>query len=85
MEKDFTGWHQLKTQLQAEHCAPTFQQREIWWGCIGLNLGHEMDGKGQSYQRPVLIVRKFNPHIFYGVPLTTDPNQGKPILFPHKF
>jgi hypothetical protein len=34
-----------------------------------------MDGKNQFYNRPVLIVRKFNSHIFFGVPLTTKMNK----------
>ena len=51
---------------------------------MGVNIGHEMDGKNQFYNRPVLIVRKFNPHIFFGVPLTTKikPN---PYYFPIRF
>ncbi len=71
MEKDFAGWQQLKSRLNATDHLPTFQQREIWWCSIGVNVGHELDGKNQLYSRPVLIVRKFNRHIFIGVPLTT--------------
>ena len=32
----------------------------------------------------VLIVRKFNPHIFFGVPLTTKIKQN-PYYFPMRF
>ena len=39
---------------------------------MGVNVGHAMDGKNQFYHRPVLIVRKFNPHLFFGVPLTSS-------------
>jgi hypothetical protein len=35
-----------------------------------------MDSKNQFYNRPVLIMRKFNPHIFFGVPLTTKIKQN---------
>lgn len=75
MEKDFTGWHRLKAELHAEHNAPTFQQREVWWCCVGVNIGDEVDGKSECYHRPVLIVRKFNRKIFLGVPLTTQIKQ----------
>ena len=56
----------------------------MWWCSVGVNIGHEMDGKHQFYHRPVLIVRKFNLHIFFGVPLTTKikPN---PYYFPMRF
>ena len=72
MDKDFTAWHELKARLHANHHSPTIQEREIWWCSIGVNIGHEMDGKNRHYQRPLLVVRKFNPHIFFGVPLTTQ-------------
>lgn len=77
MEKDFAGWHQLKSQLHTEHRAPTFQEREVWWCSVGVNIGHEVDGKSQLFSRPVLIVRKFNRHIFLGVPLTTQIKENR--------
>ncbi len=76
MEKDFTDWHLLKSNLHSQSQAPTFQQREIWWCSIGLNIGYEADGKSELFSRPVLIVRKFNRHIFLGVPLTTKIKQN---------
>lgn len=72
MEKDFDGWHRLKEELDLLHRPPTFQQREIWWCSIGVNIGHEANGKSRLCNRPVLIVRKFNAHIFLGGPLTTQ-------------
>ncbi len=54
MQKDFPGWHRQKEQLHAQHQTPTFQEREIWWCSVGMNIGHEMDGKNQFYNRPVL-------------------------------
>jgi hypothetical protein len=56
MQKDFPGWHRQKEQLHAQHHTPTFQEREIWWCSVGVNIGHEMDGKNQFYNRPVLMV-----------------------------
>ncbi len=77
MEKDFNKWNDLKQKLDKEHRAPTFKEREIWWCSIGVNVGHEENGKNQLYNRPVLIVRKFNNHIFLGVPLTTKIKENK--------
>lgn len=70
--KDFTQWHDLKTTLNARQDAPTFQQQEIWWCSFGANVGHETDGKSTLFSRPILIIRKFNAHIFWGTPLTTQ-------------
>src|SRR4030095_356373 len=48
MQKDFPGWHRQKEQLHAQHQTPTFQEREIWWCSVGVNIGHEMDGKNRE-------------------------------------
>jgi hypothetical protein len=54
MQKDFPGWHRQKAQLHAQHQTPTFQEREIWWCSVGVNIGHEMDGK--RFRRKFLCV-----------------------------
>lgn len=71
MEKHFDQWNDLKKHLDTTQKMPTFKQKEIWWCSIGLNIGHEENGKNQFFNRPVLVVRKFNNNIFLGVPLTT--------------
>ncbi len=63
--KDFDGWIDLKKLLSSKN-PPTFQEREIWWCSIGINVGFEIDGKNDKYLRPVLIFRKFNKNIFFG-------------------
>jgi mRNA interferase MazF len=72
MEKDFDNWNCLKHHLNIKPNNPTFQNREIWWCSIGVNVRHEIDGKGELFSRPVLIVRKLNSRTFLGVPLTTQ-------------
>lgn len=72
MQKDFDNWKRLKARLNERDRFPTFRQREIWWFSVGVNVGHEEDGKGSFASRPVLIVRKFNRRLFWGVPLTTQ-------------
>lgn len=70
--KDFDGWHPCKTWINQSKTRPTIRQREIWWCSIGVNVGVEQDGKNSLYERPVLIVRKFNHRHFLGTPLTTQ-------------
>ncbi len=72
MKKDFENWHKVKIESQARHSPPTFEEREVWWCRVGVNIGDEEDGKGSNFNRPVLIIRKFNKKIFWGVPLTTQ-------------
>jgi mRNA interferase MazF len=70
MSKDFDSWNIIKKDTDAENHVPLFREREIWYFSIGENIGHEQCG-GKQFTRPVLIVRKFNPRLFWGVPLTT--------------
>lgn len=44
---------------------------EVWMSSLGLNIGYEQDGSGKGYSRPVLIVHKFNNHMFWSIPLST--------------
>ena len=76
MEKDFTNWHELKTNLQKWESGPYFSEREIWLCSVGLNLGHEEDGKGDRFLRPVIIFKKFTPDVFWAIPLTSSKNTG---------
>ena len=54
----------------------------MWWCSIGVNLGHEQDGKGTYFNRPVLVIKKFNNRLFWGVPLTTQIKDNK---YYHRF
>ena len=56
---------------------------------LGKNIGYEQNGSGDSFSRPVLIIKKFNNQMFLCVPLSTkqkdfdfyynyiDPNNQK--------
>jgi len=70
--KKFNEWNTLKKSLNAKDTVPNFKEREIWWCSLGVNVGHEQDGKNAECSRPVLIVKKFNKRLFWGVPLTTQ-------------
>lgn len=82
--KDFEGWNRVKQQLDTHHTIPVFHEREIWWCSIGMNIGFEMYGKGEVFSRPVLIIKKFSPSTFLGVPLSTKVKNNEyyhPITF----
>lgn len=48
-----------------------FHEREIWWCSIGVNLGQEEDGKNALFERPVLVLKKFNNRICWVLPMST--------------
>lgn len=77
MAKDFDNWNIQKKTINASESVPTILEREIWWCRLGVNIGHEQDGKGMQAQRPVLIVKKFNQKICWAIPLTTQIKENK--------
>jgi len=77
MGKDFQGWHGLKSSIDDRRFIPFFREREIWWCSIGANVGVEEDGKNCLFERPVLIFRKFNREMFWGLPMTSGQKVGK--------
>ena len=54
-----------------------FYAREIWWCSAGLNIGVEADGKNENYERPFLIIKKFNADMVWVLPLTTQEKINK--------
>jgi len=77
MEKDFKKWHQEKEVLHKDKERIFFHEREVWWSYLGVNIGFEQDGKGENFERPVVIFKKFNNEIFWAIPLTTKNKKGK--------
>jgi mRNA interferase MazF len=75
--KDFDTWNQNKKILDSLEKEIFFHDREVWWCKLGVNVGFEQDGKGDRFARPILIVKKFNNQIFWGVPLSTKIKKTK--------
>ncbi len=77
MEKDFDNWNNLKKDLSTKKSDVFFHEREIWFCSLGKNIGYEEDGKNELFERPVLVIRKFNNDIFLAIPLTSSKKEGK--------
>ena len=77
MEKNFDEWNTLKKKLEQKEKFPSFEEREIWWTSIGINVGDEICGKNEHASRPILILKKFNNHFFFAVPLSSKQKQNK--------
>lgn len=72
--KDFDSWNEVKKlqEIKDRSACPIFiKEREIWWLSLGLNIGDEEDGKGKFFERPILVIRKFNNKLFWGCALST--------------
>jgi mRNA interferase MazF len=69
MQKDFDRWNEIKKQLAHVPAAAFPKNGEVWMCTLGKNLGREQNGGSQDFSRPVLVIKKFNNEIFWGVPL----------------
>ena len=47
------------------------KEGEVYWCSLGENIGDEENGKGYNFRRPVLVFKKFNNSIFWGIPMST--------------
>jgi len=77
MRKNFQSWHNKKTTINEAKKRPFFHEKEIWWCSLGVNVGFEQDGGGEDFLRPVIVFRKFNNEIFWGIPLTHTQKKTK--------
>lgn len=84
MIKDFKKWHDKKTKVDQIKERPFFHEREIWFCYLGINIGFEQDGSGEDFQRPVLIIKKFNNEVCWVVPLSKTEKRNK-YYFAFKF
>lgn len=81
MQKDFDGWGVQKQKIHFEGEAPFCHEREVWWCALGTNVGFEQDGTGKNYDRPVVILKGFNKHVFFCVALTGRKREGAFYLY----
>jgi len=75
--KDFDKWNRLKKKLNKRKIKFFYKEREVRWCSVGINIDKEIDGKRESFSRPVLIIKKINRHTCLIVPFTGTNKEGK--------
>ncbi len=68
----FVKWTKVKIRIHFSKKEIYFREGEIWWASLGINVGHEEEGKNDSFERPVLVLKKFNEHTLWTIPLTSQ-------------
>ncbi|MDD5721069.1 MAG: type II toxin-antitoxin system PemK/MazF family toxin [Candidatus Pacebacteria bacterium] len=73
MEKDFDNWNNLKKLIHKKEVNDefNFHPGDVWWTTLGINIGKEINGKNETFERPVLILKVINKHTLYVLPLTS--------------
>jgi mRNA interferase MazF len=79
--KDFDKWNYIKKKTDLVSKEMIIDEGDVWWCRFGLNIGDEVLGKGDSFNRPTLIVKKFSKNVFWGVPLTLKKKNGSWYLY----
>lgn len=77
MLKGFHSWTILKEQIEFSEKKIYANKREIWWCSLGENVGTELCGKNELYERPVLVLKVFNAETIKILPLTSKKRVGK--------
>jgi mRNA interferase MazF len=72
----FKEWTKLKIRIHVNDKLFYFREKEIWWASLGANIGFEQNGKNENYERPIMVVRKFNKDVLWALPLTTKFREG---------
>lgn len=75
--KDFDSWNELKKKIEEEKNTPDRfpKESEVWMSSLGKNIGYEQNGSGDNFSRPILIIKKFNNHMFWVIPLSTKQKE----------
>ena len=73
MDKDFDAWNKNKKELENAPIKKYVHPKEIWWCSLGVNLGAEIDGKNENFERPVIVIKVYNKETMVILPITTKP------------
>ena len=69
-------WNEQKKVLAVTQKKILFKEGDIWWCSLGLNIGTESYGKGETFRRPVLIIKKLSGDACITLPLTSKQKIG---------
>jgi mRNA interferase MazF len=77
-KKDFDGWNKNKKDINKQDARPKrFKKGEIWWVSCGVNVGTEIDGKGNLFLRPFIVLKKNDTKSAICVPLTSRISKAR--------
>lgn len=75
MSDHFDEWNNVKKETDALS-SPIFKEREVYYIRMGHNIGHEQNGKGDEFVRPVIVLKRLSREMFIGIPLSSQIKNG---------
>lgn len=76
MFNKFIDWIHIKININSKERVSQIKEMEVYWCALGENIGDEENGKGCDFCRPVLVFKKFNNSIFWGIPMSTKNKEN---------
>ncbi len=78
-DKPFDEWNEVKKEIDTMQ---RFEIREgsVWICSFGLNVGYEINGKNQEFERPALVIKSFGLGGGIVLPLTSKDKKGRYII-----
>ena len=77
MNNPHDDWNKLQKNLAVKIENVFCNEREIWWCSLGMNIGTELFGKNELFERPVLVLKVYNKETIKILPLTSKAKKGK--------
>lgn len=74
--KIFVDWTKIKVRIHVSNVKKFPRERQIWWVSLGQNIGVETNGKNESFERPVLVVKKYNNDSLLVLPISGKIKNG---------
>lgn len=73
----FAYWTKAKIHIHVSDIKNFPRERQIWWASLGQNIGVEVNGKNEMFERPVLVVKRYNDQFSLVVPVSSKVKEGK--------
>ena len=79
MQKDFDRWNEIKKETDQKILPDDFffYEREIWWCSLGKNIGVEVNGKNEGFERPGIVLKVFNKDMIWILPITSSVKKSR--------
>ena len=80
----FDEWCKIKKYIHEKRGIVYARKKEIWWCALEYNIGFEQNGKNKYYERPVLILKRFNQNLVLIVALSSISKKTNPYYYHYK-
>lgn len=85
MQKDFDKWGEAKIEVNKKVVDFHVHERDIWWFSAGLNIGSEIDGKSDLFERPCIVFKVHNSNTATVIPISTNKEEKKEEYYSFNF